>query len=87
MVRAMQIRVNGESHSVGAGGTVADLLRQLEVGPDRVAVEINLEILDRQEFDRRALCEGDHIEIINFVGGGAEELDHLLIRGNCSLNQ
>ena len=66
----MQIQVNGEPRTAKASVTVADLLRELEIKPDRVAVELNLEILDRQEFERRNLSEGDRIEIISFIGGG-----------------
>lgn len=70
MNQCFQIQVNGESRKTGVGVTVADLLRELEIKPDRVAVELNLEILDRQEFERRNLSEGDRIEIISFMGGG-----------------
>ena len=69
----MKIQVNGEDRDVPDGMTVAGLARHLDVRPDRVAVEVNLQILDRQEFDRRELREGDHVEIISFIGGGAEE--------------
>ncbi len=66
----MQIQVNGEGRTASAGVTIADLLRELDIRPDRVAVEVNTEILDRQEFDRRGLREGDRVEIISFIGGG-----------------
>ena len=69
----MKIQVNGEDRDVPEGTTVGALARHLDVRPDRVAVEVNLQILDRQEFDRRELREGDHVEIISFIGGGAEE--------------
>ena len=69
----MHIQVNGEPRTVAAGATVAGLLRELEIRQDRVAVELNLTILDRSEFDGRSLQEGDRIEIISFIGGGAEE--------------
>lgn len=75
----MRIQVNGEGRTANAGVTIADLLRELEIRPDRVAVEVNLDIVDRQEFDRRGLREGDRIEIISFIGGGAEECADLLI--------
>lgn len=75
----MRIQVNGEGRTANAGFTVADLLRELEIRPDRVAVEVNLEIVDRQEFERRSLREGDRIEIISFIGGGVEECDDVLI--------
>ncbi|MGH7261432.1 MAG: sulfur carrier protein ThiS [Nitrospiraceae bacterium] len=69
----MQVQVNGEERTLAAGVTVAGLLTELDVRPDRVAVELNLNILDRSEFDRRSLQEGDRIEIISFIGGGARE--------------
>ena len=67
----MRIQVNGEQRTVAAGSTVAGLLRELDIRPDRVAVELNLSILDRSEFDGRSLHEGDRIEIISFIGGGS----------------
>jgi thiamine biosynthesis protein ThiS len=66
------IQVNGESRGVGDGQTVASLLRELDIRGDRVAVELNLEILDRNDFDIRGLREGDRVEILSFIGGGAE---------------
>ena len=69
----MHIQVNGEERTLAAGATVAGLLTELDIRPDRVAVELNLNILDRSEFDRRSLQEGDRIEIISFIGGGARE--------------
>ncbi len=56
---------------MATGITVAGLLKDLDIRPDRVAVELNLNILDRSEFDGRSLQEGDRIEIISFIGGGA----------------
>jgi sulfur carrier protein len=43
----------------------------LEIRADRVAVELNLEILDRKDFETRGLREGDRVEILSFIGGGA----------------
>jgi len=70
----MQILLNGERREATLGTTVDDLLRELEIRSDRVAVEVNLEVLDRQEYARRGLREGDRIEIISFIGGGSGEL-------------
>ena len=67
----MTIQVNGESRGVGDGQTVAALLHELEIRADRVAVELNLEILDRDEYETRGLREGDRVEILSFIGGGA----------------
>ncbi len=68
----MTIHVNGESRGVGDGQTVATLLRELDIRADRVAVELNLEIVDRNDFETRSLREGDRVEILSFIGGGAE---------------
>ena len=67
----MHIQVNGEQRTLADGLTVGGLLTELDIRPDRVAVELNLNILDRSEFDGRSLQEGDRIEIISFIGGGA----------------
>jgi sulfur carrier protein len=69
----MHIQVNGEQRTLADGSTVAGLLEELDIRPDRVAVELNLTILDRSEFDRRSLREGDRIEIISFIGGGMRQ--------------
>lgn len=72
IAETLHIQVNGESRQTRVGTTVAELLQELDIRPDRVAVELNLQILDRQEFDRRALHEGDRVEVISFIGGGTD---------------
>jgi thiamine biosynthesis protein ThiS len=66
----VQIQINGESRTTPPDTTIADLLRELEIRSERVAVELNLEILDRSDFGQRRLKEGDRIEILSFIGGG-----------------
>ncbi len=65
----MVILVNGERKEVGPL-SVFGLLENLEIDPRRVAVELNLEILPKSDFDTTTLQEGDRIEIVHFVGGG-----------------
>ena len=69
---AVTIQLNGEPRGVSSGMTVAGLLRELDIQPDRVAVELNLEIVDRQAFEARRLQEGDRLEILSFIGGGTD---------------
>jgi thiamine biosynthesis protein ThiS len=76
MEDAIQIRVNGEARAWRRGGTVADLLQDLEIKTERVAVELNLEILDRASLTQRLLQDGDRVEILSFIGGGCEEPGH-----------
>jgi sulfur carrier protein len=71
MQDTIRIQVNGEARDWRGGATVADLLRELEVKADRVAVELNLEILDRAMFAQRLLQDGDRVEILGFIGGGS----------------
>jgi sulfur carrier protein len=67
----IQIHVNGEARSWRGGATIADLLQDLDIRTERVAVELNLEILDRATFDQRPLKDGDRVEIMSFIGGGS----------------
>jgi thiamine biosynthesis protein ThiS len=64
------ITVNGERREAPQGGTVADLLRDLNLSAGRVAVERNLEILPRPQWPNTPIQPGDRYEIVHFVGGG-----------------
>ncbi len=68
----MRIVLNGESRDVPEACSVASLLAELQIRGDRVAVEVNLNILDRRTFEGTALRDGDRVEIIGFIGGGEE---------------
>lgn len=70
MEDAIHIQVNGQARSWRSGATVADLLQDLDIQTERVAIELNLEILDRAAFDQRQLKDGDRVEILGFIGGG-----------------
>ena len=70
MAEALQIQVNGLPRDCRSGATVGDLLRELDIKTERVAVELNLEILDQKEFELRSLQAGDRVEILSFIGGG-----------------
>lgn len=65
----MKVRVNGVEMDVMAD-TIAKLLKELDINPSRVVVEVNFEIVKRVHFDEYKIKEGDSIEIVNFVGGG-----------------
>ena len=66
---AIEIEVNGEKRRVD-DMTVLEYLSALDIDTRRVAVELNLEILSRTEFATTWLSDGDHVEIVHFVGGG-----------------
>lgn len=71
MVSDIQIHVNGQARTWRSGATVADLLHDLDIKAERVAVELNLEVLDRAVFGERMLNNGDRLEILGFIGGGS----------------
>lgn len=66
----MIVTVNGESTEMMDGGSVAELLVQLQIKRESVAVEVNLDIVPKAGYDSLALKNGDKIEIVQFVGGG-----------------
>ena len=66
----MNVSINGESREVPDGLSVTGLLGHLGIHPGRVAIERNLEILQRAEWESTRVQPGDRYEIVNFVGGG-----------------
>jgi thiamine biosynthesis protein ThiS len=64
------IRLNGSDHKIQAGTTVAHLLAELGLPADRVAVEVDREIVRRRDWEGRELTPGVAVEVVHFVGGG-----------------
>ena len=72
----MKLHINGNEaeHSPAAGETsltVASLIAQLGMKADRVAVELNRDIVPRDRWAQTALQDGDRLEVVHFVGGGS----------------
>jgi thiamine biosynthesis protein ThiS len=70
MSTELRITVNGESRTVAAGASIADLLESLGVASPRIAVERNRDIVPKAEYAATALAEGDVFEVVELVGGG-----------------
>jgi sulfur carrier protein len=66
----MELVINGEQQTVANVDNVADLLQLLDLREDRVAVEVNLHIVQRDQRATYKLMERDKIEIVSFIGGG-----------------
>jgi sulfur carrier protein len=66
----MTLQINGEQRDFPDDLTVAGLVAQLGMKTDRVAVELNLEIVPRSNWETTALKSGDKLEVVHFVGGG-----------------
>lgn len=78
----MKLFINGEERQLEVT-TVATLVEQLGMKGDRVAVELNREIVTRADWSQTALREGDRLEIVHFVGGGlSQAAEKLLERKN-----
>lgn len=65
----MRLKLNGEEYTTGRD-TLGQLLRELEIIPERVAVEVNLMVIRKKDFENYRLKDGDSVEIVYFVGGG-----------------
>lgn len=66
----MKIVINGEEREVLEGLTVTALLDELGIQKERVAVELNLDIVSKDRFADTVLKDRDRVEIVSFVGGG-----------------
>ena len=69
----MKLQINGDSREFSSPLTLSGLVEQLGMKQDRVAVELNLEIVPRDRWQQTNLTEGDRLEIVHFVGGGVPE--------------
>jgi len=63
------ITVNGQPRDVADGTTVAQLIEQNQLTPQKVAVELNRRLIRAEKYDT-VLSAGDEVEIVTFVGGG-----------------
>jgi sulfur carrier protein len=66
----MNITLNGKTKEIGDNITISQLLDEVDLHPQQVAVEVNREIVKRDRFEEHQLSDGDELEILCFVGGG-----------------
>jgi thiazole synthase len=69
---SISLTINGEPRRA-APGSIADLVRSLELDPAKVAVERNGEIVPRSTLAAVEIAQGDVLEIVHFVGGGQDD--------------
>jgi len=67
----LKVLVNGEQKEIEPGTRLRTLVSELELKPDRIAIELNRRILRKADWDSTELAEGDAVEVVSFVGGGA----------------
>jgi thiazole synthase len=69
----MRLTINGEKRDFGASLSVDEMLSKIGLDSRKVAVERNLEVVPKSLYRATALSEGDRIEIVHFIGGGAPD--------------
>jgi thiamine biosynthesis protein ThiS len=69
----MTLTINGEDREFNVT-TLSELVSQLGMKPDRVAIELNRELIRRDRWSETPLSNGDELEIVHFVGGGSEDI-------------
>ena len=80
MTASKTITLNGDPRRTTAT-TIAELVRELDLVPEKVAVERNGEIVPRSTLAEAPLAEGDKLEIVHFVGGGDQPSDTWTVAG------
>ena len=66
----IQVQVNGKEREVESGLSVHELVESFDLDPLLIVVELNREILSRDQFKDVQVSEGDALELVHFVGGG-----------------
>lgn len=66
----MQLTVNGKNYETKSAENIAELLGELTMNPQLVAVEVNRQLVTRKYHGATQLNEGDVLEIVTLVGGG-----------------
>lgn len=66
----MMVTLNGEERALKEGTTIAELIVELSLKERRIAVEVNRDLISREEYATIELHHGDVVEIVHFVGGG-----------------
>ena len=77
----IEIRLNGEACEIPVSLNILQLLERFDLPKDRVAVERNRSIVPKPQWETVSLGQGDEVEIVHFVGGGAQDGDPLVIAG------
>jgi len=70
MGEPIEIQINGEPRELSHQVNLSDLVEELSLVPERVAIELNRHVVRRGEWPQTIVADGDRIEIVHFVGGG-----------------
>jgi len=67
----MKLIINGEERDFNSPLSLSSLVKALGMKQDRVAVELNRNIVSREQWSQTNLADGDRLEVVHFVGGGS----------------
>lgn len=71
----VQVQINGEPREFGETPLrLSELVERLSLAPQRIAIEVNRQLVRRADWEQTEVHDGDRVEIVHFVGGGAVQL-------------
>ncbi len=65
-----KIQLNGDPYEINDGTNLNELLNKLKIQTNKVAIEVNGEIVEKNKYPNLILNEDDKVEIVQFIGGG-----------------
>ena len=69
-IKKIKIKINGKIKSINPDSTISIVLKNLKIPLNKVAIELNKEIIDKKKINKIKLNKNDKIEIVHFIGGG-----------------
>ena len=69
-IKKIKIKINGKIKSINQGSNLSEVLKNLKIPLNKVAIELNKEIIDKKKINKIKLSKNDKIEIVHFIGGG-----------------
>jgi len=65
-----KIQLNGDPYEINNGINLNELLNKLKIKKNKVAIEVNGEIIEKDKYPNLILNKNDKVEIVHFIGGG-----------------
>ena len=65
-----KIQLNGNPYEINNGTNLNELLNKLKIQKNKVAIEVNGEIVEKNKYPKLILSKGDKVAIVQFIGGG-----------------
>ena len=69
-IKKIKIKINGKIKTITQDSNISTVLKNLKIPLNKVAIELNEEIIDKKKINKIKLNKNDKIEIVHFIGGG-----------------